>query len=368
VAFEFLRYVCEVFFFFFCFFFLFFFCFLYFHFSPKEPSMKIILVALFVSCAFASFSSWGLEFNYPDVADTSASTISLARFMKRFFIAKTSQDVAATMEFFHPDVVYIDATIGGPYWTFNYTQLEGVFAAFMPGWGNGKSYATRILGSKTNGCMLAFTDTPELFGGDLRLMGSLSFKEGKIVRWIDNWDWRSFDNLFGFGQAATADFFESTVTTSASGDMTNVVNNLSTALAAGDAAAAAALFSVDAVFEDMSLRNEVQGRIMIQRFLERAVATLPYGTGSSLQLARGTAKGGGYEFKGSAASTLQMGNIALVLEDEVITRFTAAYDASRLPTAVFDNLLTLGVEPGASAKKNVVVESKQQMIESIMKK
>jgi hypothetical protein len=279
------------------------------------------------------------RFVYPNIADSSAASQQVTNFMKRFFEAKSTKNVAETMAFFHPDVNYVDATLGGAYWTFTYSSLEGVFAAFMPGWGNGTSYATRITGSKQNGAVIEFTDTPELFGGDLRIIGSLSFKDGLIHRWIDVWDFRGFDNNFGFGTAATASFFEGTVTTPADTTMTGVVNNLVGALSAGDHAAAAALFSYDAIFEDQALKSQHAGSINIGRFLERAVANLPYGTGSSLQIARGTSKGGGYEFVGSAASQVNMGTAILVLNDDgLITRFTVVYNSLLLPAGVYDTL------------------------------
>jgi len=302
--------------------------------------MMLFIVLLFFVCANSS-----LDLNYPDIADSSAATLSLTVFVKEFFKAKTAKNVNATMAFFHPDVIYIDSTLGGPGWTFDYNGVLATFTQFMPFWGNGKSYPTRILGSIENGAMIAFVDTPELFGGELRLLGSLSFKQGKIVRWIDSWDFRSFDNLFGFTKATTQNFFASTVHSVAKIEMVRVVTKLTNAFSSGNATAAIGLFSSDAVFEDNALRNEIQGSIMIGRFFSRALATLPYGVGSSLQLTRGTKIGGGYEFKGSVASHVQMGNVLLVLDNEVITRMTVIYDASLLPVAVFNTLVASGVEP-----------------------
>ena len=31
-------------------------------------------------------------------------------------------------------------------------------------------------------------DTPELFGGELRILAAVDFRDGKIVRWVDYWD------------------------------------------------------------------------------------------------------------------------------------------------------------------------------------
>ena len=38
------------------------------------------------------------------------------------------------------------------------------------------------------------TDTPELFGGELRILAAIDFADGKIVRWVDYWDSSAFDD------------------------------------------------------------------------------------------------------------------------------------------------------------------------------
>jgi hypothetical protein len=71
--------------------------------------------------------------------------------------------------------VYVYATLG---WELNgYDALKEVWAQYMPTWGEGRSYPTRILGEVNGGTgsvMLEFTDTPELFGADLRVDGKSS--------------------------------------------------------------------------------------------------------------------------------------------------------------------------------------------------
>jgi len=62
---------------------------------------------------------------------------------------------------------------------------------YMPMWRKGRSYRTRIIGEVNGGTgsvMLEFTDTPELFGGDLRVLGAVDVVHGKITRWADYWD------------------------------------------------------------------------------------------------------------------------------------------------------------------------------------
>ena len=36
------------------------------------------------------------------------------------------------------------------------------------------------------------TDTPELFGGELRILAAIAFADGRIVRWVDYWDSSAF--------------------------------------------------------------------------------------------------------------------------------------------------------------------------------
>jgi hypothetical protein len=100
------------------------------------------------------------------------------------------------MEFISRDLsVYVDATLG---WELNgYDALKEVWAQYMPTWGEGRSYPTRILGEVNGGTgsvMLEFTDTPELFGGDMRVLGAVDVVDGKITRWADYWDSAAYDS------------------------------------------------------------------------------------------------------------------------------------------------------------------------------
>ena len=52
----------------------------------------------------------------------------------------------------------------------------------MPGWAPpARSYATRILAGDTS-ALVQMTDTPELFGGELRILAAIDVADGKIVR------------------------------------------------------------------------------------------------------------------------------------------------------------------------------------------
>ena len=129
---------------------------------------------------------------YPDIADVSHATAEAAAFFRSFFTAKTSRDVEATHAHFHPGKTsYFDATLG---WAFptNADLRKQVWEQYMPEWPAGaKSYPTRILGG-TTGAVVFVTDTPELFGAEIRTISIIDLEEGEVVRWVDYWDGRAF--------------------------------------------------------------------------------------------------------------------------------------------------------------------------------
>jgi hypothetical protein len=58
--------------------------------------------------------------------------------------------------------------------------------------------------------LVYMTDTPEMFGGELRILAAVDFADGKIVRWIDYWDASAYDaGLYG-QMRAPADRFPET--------------------------------------------------------------------------------------------------------------------------------------------------------------
>lgn len=304
-----------------------------------------LLGSLVQGCGGASAQSAPASLPYPDIADTSGASPELADFMKAFFSAKTRHNVDETMSFFAPDMVtYIDASIG---WDLvGFSAVKATYQQFMPTWpASAKSYPTRILGDMSGGAVVAFTDTPELFGGELRVLGTIDFKNGKIVRWVDTWDFNAYDNLFGLTKTQVADFHQAAVGESAATGMRTVASSLCAALSTGNHAAAAALFSSDAMYEDMALRVQVQGRIDIQRYLSRTVMRLPFGAGVTLRHTLGSAKGGGFEWKGGTESPVPYGVSALTLDaNGLITRMTTVYDASFWSAPQRAQLLSLSVE------------------------
>src|SRR5271154_803725 len=128
---------------------------------------------------------------YPEVVNTAHATPEAASFFKSYFTAKSEHKPAATTDHFsEAHLTYIDATLGWPF--YNKKGMTDIFEAYMPKWPpSGLSYPTRISGDN-HSALVAFTDTLELFGGEIRILAAIDFKDGKIVRWIDYWDGRSF--------------------------------------------------------------------------------------------------------------------------------------------------------------------------------
>lgn len=259
--------------------------------------------------------------------DTSGASASLVTFMTAFFDAKTNRDIDATMSFFSPDLVtYIDAVLG---WDIaGHDALEAVFAQYMPTWPDAaRSYPTRIVGDMQHGAFVAFADTPELFGGELRLLAAIDFKDGRIVRWIDHWDSRDWPNDFALEKAQLTDFRESEVVGAASARMTEVAQNLRLAFETRGPQEASDLFAYDVVFEDMALRSQLIGRNAVLAYLDRALPELPYGKGMAIRHVVGSDAGGAIEWTATAAAPVNTGVTGIVLDSlGRIARLTTVYD------------------------------------------
>lgn len=281
---------------------------------------------------------------YPDVADTTHASADLVQIMRGFFSAKSRHDPDTLMTFFSRDAAfYIDATSGNvwPSWQ----ALSDVFHAFLPpAPPDALSYPIRLVGD-TNSALVSFEDTPALFGAELRILGSVTFdRQGKIIRWIDYWDGRSAQRATSITSSYPTDFRDQVVNTSA--QMTSVAQRLQAAFAAADPAAATALFSFDAVVEDMAAHSRVQGQLQIQRYFTRALPVVPYGNGASLAHVVGGTHGGGYEWIASASATpMRRGNAAIELDPAgKISRFTVIYDSGLLSSSAYQTLVMLAAE------------------------
>lgn len=286
---------------------------------------------------------------YPDVTDISHATIRAANIFTGFFTAKSKHTAAPMVAFFAPapaSVLYIDAGLG-----FSWPSQQSLLdvwsgASFANGPPTALSYPVRVIGDE-HSAVIEFIDTPELLGSEFRFLSSITFdNNGKIIRWIDFWDGRSSNvhlPIGTFGPYPT-DFSDNVV--NASARIQQVSQALATAMQTGDAAAAAQLFTADAVFEDMALHSRLEGKIQIQRYLARGLSLLPYGTGASLAHVSGSDQGGGYEWHASSsAAPLLRGISALELDSAgKITRFTTIYDSYQFTDAKYDSLVSLASE------------------------
>lgn len=259
----------------------------------------------------------------------------LANVFSTFFEIKTSADVAGTMAYFSPDMAtYTDATLG---WGLDsYEALESLFGQYMPTWvPPARSYATAVLSNGAS-ALVHMVDTPELFGGELRILAAVDFAGGKIVRWVDYWDSSSYPNDLYDQYRTPAERFPrdlkyDVVPTQATPELVAAATAFHRALATADASAAAELLHTDVVLEDRSLRTQVLGRIETTRYLDRVLTQAPYGHGSRLRHVVGGAPGGGFEWTGGTRADGLPGITALDLDaDGLITKVTSVYDSRQL--------------------------------------
>jgi ketosteroid isomerase-like protein len=304
--------------------------------------MKLASVALVGAMCLAGVASAQAPL-YPDISDNSHASTDLVDQLRDFFTVKSKHDADALMAHFANDpVFYNDATSGGSWPTRD--ALDKVFHAFLPkAKPEALSYPTRILGDKRS-ALVAFTDTPELFGRELRILGAVSFDaNGKIVRWMDYWDGRSSHVKNTLKPTYPTDFHDDVG--NATGKIDAVARKLGAAFAASDAGAATAMLAYDAVYEDMALHAQILGRLAIGRYLTRALAKVPYGKDAAVAHTVGSDQGGGYEWKAPAAFPLKRGNTAIALDTQgQITQLTVVYDSSLLPDDDYHALVALSAE------------------------
>lgn len=274
----------------------------------------------------------------------------LADTFETFFGIKTSADVEGTMAFFSPDMVaYIDATLG---WDLDsYDTLKALFEQYMPTWEPpARSYSTAVFSNETS-ALLHMVDTPELFGGELRILAAVDFADGRIIRWVDYWDASSYDGDLYAQYRAPDDSFprdlkDLDVPTQAASELVEVSTALQQRFAAGDASATASLLHTDVVLEDRSLRACVLGRIEVIRYLGRVLADVPYGRDSQLRHIVGGVHGGGYEWTAGSHADGLVGITALELDaDGLITKLTSVYDSRQLHSEHKSALVAAAVAP-----------------------
>jgi hypothetical protein len=291
---------------------------------------------------------WKTTPPYPDVVNASHATPEAAAFFKSYFTAKSEHKPAPTTDHFsEAHLTYIDAALGWPF--YNKKGMTEIFEQFMPKWPpTGLSYPTRISGDM-HSAVVAFTDTPELFGGEIRILAAIDFKDGKVVRWIDYWDGRSFGAEAAAKMRTPPEKFPTNfdydvASEGASAKIKDVSQKLAAAFAADDAAAADALFSYDAVYLDRALRVRVLGKQAIGKYLGRVLATVPYGKGSKLMHVVGGDQGGGFEWT-NEGSPVKRGILAIDLNSAgQIERLDTTWDNGVMSDADLQALVLLSIE------------------------
>ena len=283
---------------------------------------------------------------YPQgVTDTSHCTAGVAEIFRGFYTAKSEHDAARLMTYFSKtDAFYIDASSGSvwPSWESLNDLFTHFFASGLPA--DAISYPLRIVGDERS-ALVEFEDTPELFGSELRILGSVTFDDQrKIIRWIDYWDGRSalVQNQIRPGYPA---YFKDQVQR-ADPRVVSVARRLQQAYSAGDVAGALALMSFDVVHEDMAAHARLRGQLQVGRYYTRALSQVPYGAGASLAHVEGGVQGGGYEWSASpAASPMRRGHTCLELDQAgQISRLTTIYDSSLLSYPAYQALVGLSAE------------------------
>jgi ketosteroid isomerase-like protein len=276
-------------------------------------------------------------------------TSALRGVLESFFEVKTSADVEGTMAYFAPDMVcYMDATLG---WDFDsFAALRTVFEQYMPTWAPpARSYASKILAGE-HSALVHMVDTPELFGGELRILAAIDFVDGKIVRWIDYWDSTGYDAALYQQFRTPADRFptdlrDARVETRAHPALIDAATALQRGFAVADPAAAAAAMHTDVVLVDMALRTQVIGRIEVTRYLERVLGQVPYGQASTLRHVVGGRGGGGFEWTAGPDTKHLVGMTALELDaDGLVTSITSVYDSTQIDRATKLSLVAASVE------------------------
>jgi len=284
---------------------------------------------------------------FPNIADTTHATPEAASFFHDYFTAKSDHNATAWLSYFNPiQASYYDAIVGFAFT--NRSQVVTALTQTADGWGppatNATSYPLIIWGDTTS-AVVHLVDGAALFGDESRAISAFDFKDGLIIRQVDYWDGRHVSELALAvpDSEYPVDLGMDGVPESAATVIDCAARELQTAFSAGNATAAAALFSFDAVFVDTTLKAREEGALAIAGYLQRALPYLPYGPGTTVRHVMGSAQGGGYEWE--TVGELKNGISALALDEQgKITRFMAVWDGSRMNDTVIEALAALSIE------------------------
>jgi hypothetical protein len=275
--------------------------------------------------------------------DTSHATDAVAHLIGSYQATKTAQDVAGTMSYFSTEnlTAYSDAALG---WKLpSFEAVNALFTQYMPNWGQGASYAKKIIGNEY-GAVVFVTNTPELFGSEIQTISTIDFRDGKIVRFVDYWDGRAFGAELAAQLRVPASEFpetfgEESLPSSASADLQATVGSFHEALAGGEQATLAALLHPDVHFEDFTLRISVRGRTAVSAYLATVAGALPYGAGAQIRHTVGSDLGGGYEWT-NPTNAAARGVLAIERTEGLISGLTAVWDGTLLDDDSITTLMT----------------------------
>lgn len=257
--------------------------------------------------------------------DFSRADPSAAAFFDRCFDGKNSRQVASFLSSFSRNMAaYSDATLGWK--VLGWQPLHDLLEQYMPNWGDGVSYSTRILAGSLS-AIVAVTDTPELFDGEIYALACVDFRDGEILRWIDYGDSTSFAPEVLAAMTVSVEVYpddldEAEVQSSAEEAIEIACTCLHDEFAQG-AREVENLLTYDVVYEDIAARVQLVGRSEVTNYIRRTIGLLPFGPGARLFHIVGGVTGGGYGWKGTPGSNVPRDVSALELDDSgAISRIT----------------------------------------------
>ncbi|MDH6221906.1 hypothetical protein [Streptomyces pseudovenezuelae] len=280
--------------------------------------------------------------------DRSHTTDGVVRRLVGLYAAKSRHDVEATTSHFHrPRLTYIDAAFNGysPSWQ----PYHDYFAYVMPTWpASAVSYPTRIIGDSRSAVVM-FTDTPGMFGNEMRVIAAMDFVDGKVTRQIDYSDGRHY------GVAAAAAYRNPTPLPAQWGEqfvhstpprlLTRTLTALHDALTAAEADAVARLFTTEGIYEDRTLHLSVAGPLAIRRSLADVLRMLPCTQQTSVRHTVGSEQGGALE-RSNPGAQVDRDIIAVELDHQgSIQRLTTVCDGSFVSDADIRRMLATTIEP-----------------------
>ena len=174
---------------------------------------------------------------------------ALEQRLHAFFETKTSCDVDGTMAYFAPELADLHRRHPRLGLRQPRRAAGGVRAVHAELGAAGAVVRDPMLANETS-ALVHMVDTPELFGGELRVLAAIDLVDGRIVRWVDYWDASAFDPDL-YAQFRTPDEqFPTDLTRGADSRRAGARHRrdrAAAALAAGDAPAAAELLHTDVV-------------------------------------------------------------------------------------------------------------------------